>query len=486
MPIDTAILDAAAGLRESFLLDVAEVFAWFATDVGIVLLRLALIAVLVAFKRWRHLVLALVAFSLMDLVVEELDVALPAPAAGTVGDPISFEFPAFPLASLAITLGAAAWALLPAGRSRHRAMWLAALFTVAVIASRVVLGQTYPLSATYAAVLGFTLAWALYASFAPDDSFPVSYRRKGSSAHLTLDDLRVAAVTRAMADQLGMEIVRVEPFGEEGSGGSTPLLMTLADGSQVFGKIIATRHMRSDRWYRIARTVMYGRLEDETPFSSALKLVEYEDYSLRLLDDEGFRVAHTYGIVELTPQREYLLVTEFFSGADTLGHATVDEDLVDQGLALVRRLWDRGLAHRDLKPANLLVVDGRLQLIDTAVLEVRPSPWRQAVDLANMMLVLALRTDADLVYGRALTSFTPDEIAEAFASAVGMAIPTELQAHLEDDPRDLLGRFRELAPPHEPVSIQRWSLRRVGLTLACAAGVLLIGTWAILAVRVLT
>jgi hypothetical protein len=205
-----------------------------------------------------------------------------------------------------------------------------------------------------------------------------------------------------------------------------------------------------------------------------------------LLDDEGFRVAHTYGIVELTPQREYLLVTEFFSGADTLGHATVDEDLVDQGLALVRRLWDRGLAHRDLKPANLLVVDGRLQLIDTAVLEVRPSPWRQAVDLANMMLVLALRTDADLVYGRALTSFTPDEIAEAFASAVGMAIPTELQAHLEDDPRDLLGRFRELAPPHEPVSIQRWSLRRVGLTLACAAGVLLIGTWAILAVRVLT
>ena len=60
---------------------------------------------------------------------------------------------------------------------------------------------------------------------------------------------------------------------------------------------------------------MYGRLEDETPFSSVRRLIDYEDYSLRLLDDEGFRVAHTYGVVELTPKREYLLATEFFAGS---------------------------------------------------------------------------------------------------------------------------------------------------------------------------
>ena len=72
--------------------------------------------------------------------------------------------------------------------------------------------------------------------------------------------------------------------------------------------------------------------------------------------------------------------------------------IIDQGLAVVRRMWDVGLAHRDIKPANLLVRDGRLLLIDAAFAEVRPSPWRQAVDLANMMLVLALRTDAERVY----------------------------------------------------------------------------------------
>jgi hypothetical protein len=71
--------------------------------------------------------------------------------------------------------------------------------------------------------------------------------------------------------------------------------MTTADGTRLFGKILATSHVRSDRWYRIGRTIMYGRLEDETSFTSVRKLIEYEDYALRLLADEGFDVARTYG-----------------------------------------------------------------------------------------------------------------------------------------------------------------------------------------------
>ncbi len=484
-PFDTAAMESAANLRGTWVQGVAEVFSWFAHPAGTMLLRTILVVVLVVFMRWRHLVLALVAFSLMDLVVDELTIALPAPAVGSVDPVDAYAFPAFPLAGLAITLAAMVYSLAPAGTARKRGFVGAAVFALLVVVSRVILGETYPLAALYSAFLGFAIAPAVFGFFAPDDSFPVSYRRGGNAAHLALDGPRVAAVTNAMRDQLGMEVVAVAPFGEEGSGGSTPLLMTLADGSQVFGKILATSHVRSDRSYRLARTVMYGRLEDETSFSSVLKLIEYEDYSLRLLADEGFRVARTYGIVELTPQREYLLVTEFFSGAETLGHAELNDALIDEGLGLVRHLWDAGLAHRDVKPANLLIADGHLRFIDTAVLEVRPSPWRQAVDLANMMLVLALRTDADRVYERAAMRFTPDEIAEAFASAVGMAVPTELQRHLKDDPRDLIGRFKELAPDHPPVAIQRWSVRRVGLTLAVAAGAIMIALWAIEAFRIL-
>jgi hypothetical protein len=40
---------------------------------------------------------------------------------------------------------------------------------------------------------------------------------------------------------------------------------------------------------------------------------------------------------------------------------------------------------------------------------------------------------------------------------------------MKKDPRDLLGTFRALAPPREPIPLQRWSVRRVGLALAILA-----------------
>jgi hypothetical protein len=107
-----------------------------------------------------------------------------------------------------------------------------------------------------------------------------------------------------------------------------------------------------------------------------------------------------------------------------------------------------------------------LLLIDVAFVQVRPSPWRQAVDLGNMMLVLAVRSDPQRVYRQALHYFTPDELSEAFAATRGVASPTQLRAFMKRDPRDLLGEFRALAPPREPIVLQRWSIRRVALAAA--------------------
>jgi hypothetical protein len=236
----------------------------------------------------------------------------------------------------------------------------------------------------------------------------------------------------------------------------------------VFAKLYTKGHVRADRWYKLGRTLLYGSLEDESPFKSVRRLVTYEDYALRLLEDIGVRTARPHGIVEITPEREYLLVTEFFAGAVEIGEAEVDDLVIDQGLLLIRTLWDAGVAHRDVKPGNLMVRSGELLLIDVAFVQVRPSPWRQAVDLGNMMLVLAVRTDPERVYQRALRYFTPDELAEAFAATRGVASPTQLRAFMKRDPRDLLGEFRALAPQRPPIVLQRWSVRRVAL----AAGVL--------------
>jgi len=125
----------------------------------------------------------------------------------------------------------------------------------------------------------------------------------------------------------------------------------------------------------------------------------------------------------------------------------------------------KGVVHRDIKPSNLMVREGRLFVVDVAFAAVRPSPWRQAVDLANMMLVLGLVAGAEDVYERARDRFTDDELAEAFAASRSVTIPGQLRARLRSCDDDLVARFRALAPARPRVKIQRWSLRRLALTV---------------------
>jgi hypothetical protein len=112
---------------------------------------------------------------------------------------------------------------------------------------------------------------------------------------------------------------------------------------------------------------------------------------------------------------------------------------------------------------------------------VRPTPWRQAVDLANMMLILALRTDASRVYERALLQFAPGDIAEAFAATRGVTMPTQSRSSLallkKNQGVDVVEEFRRLAPDAEPISIQRWSPRRIRLTVgAVIVGLIIVTT----------
>ena len=260
----------------------------------------------------------------------------------------------------------------------------------------------------------------------------------------------------------------IEPFGLAGSAGSTPLRIRVGGGTDtyLFGKLYARNHLRADRWYKLGRELMYGRLEDEKPFHSVRRLVQQEDYALHKMHLAGLPTPKPYGFVELTPEREYLLITEFFEHATELGDAVVDDQVIDDGLALIRGLWHAGLAHRDIKPANLLVRDGHVLLIDVAFAQARPSPWRQAVDLANMMLCLAVRSDPERVYRRAVRQFSAAELEEAFAAARGLALPSQLRRMIREQGRDLHDEFLGLLPARpRPIAIQRWSLRRVGLLL---------------------
>jgi hypothetical protein len=470
---DRVVLSFIAEARTPALTAAAELVALLTTFAAVVALRWGIALVLVAYRRFRHLVVFLATLVVTDwVVVRLLFVELPRPTVPVLVDADVYAFPSRSISALAITLFAMTFVLVARGRGRNR---LRAGFTAGlalVVLADLYLAADYLSGTAFAVLLAPCVADVAFRWLVPEEGFPISYRRRGSAAHLDLGGERRAAIVHAMADQLGLTVTEVKEFGLEGSAGSSPLRMTLQDGSRVFGKIYSTSHERADRWYRFGRTILYGQLEDETPVGSVRRLATYEDYALRLLADHRVRVARTYGVVELTPNREYMLVTEFFENARNLGDSQIDDEVIDEGLAMVRTFWDIGVAHRDIKPANLLVRDGQLQLVDVSGLEVRPSPWRQAVDLSNMLLTLALRTDPERVYARAVKVFTPEELAEACASAVGLTIPTELQAKMKADGRPLLDRFRQLAPRRERISIQRWSARRLVLTAAAALGTL--------------
>jgi tRNA A-37 threonylcarbamoyl transferase component Bud32/membrane-associated phospholipid phosphatase len=480
---DDRVVRWLSGLRSGWRTNALQVAAFPASWLASHVLAWCIVIPLLVFRRVRHLVVYVVALAVTSQLALVLSAVLKRPrpfGAAIDGSWNGYALPSIQVAMLAASLVSVLYVLVPEGRWRQFGKWAATAVVALAGLARVALGLDAPTDVLLGAVIGVAVPLVAFRWFAPNEVFPITYRR-GRTAHLDVGGARGQAIRRAVQDQLGLAVEEVKPFGLAGSAGSTPLRITVAGDppSVLFGKLYARSHLRSDRWYKLGRELLYGRLEDEKAFNTVGRLVQQEDYALRLLRDAGLPTPAPYGVVELTPEREYLITFEFFDNAAELGEAEVDEAIIDQGLGIIRRLWDAGLAHRDIKPANLLVRDGRILLIDVAFVQAHPSPWRQAVDLANMMLCLALRSDPRQVYERALHLFTVEEITEAFAATRGLTMPSQLRNLMREKGRDLHAEFLQLLPEQpRPIAIQRWSIRRIGLavlTLLLAIAVLGIG-----------
>jgi tRNA A-37 threonylcarbamoyl transferase component Bud32 len=442
----------------------------------------ATILVLLAARRFRHLLVFLGVALLIHAITaplaygtfDQVSALRPAELA-VLGPTDKSAYAVLPLATLTGRLVSMLYCLVPQGRRRQQGKAVVAGIIALVALARLYLAVDTPTTVLVAIVIGVAIPLVAFRLLCPDEVYPVTYRR-GRSAHLDVGGRRGEAIRRALHDQLGVIVEDVQPFGWEGSAGSTPLRIKVKgeENAWLFAKLYARSHLRADRWYKFGRTLLYGRLEDEKPFNTVRRFVQQEDYALALMQRAGVPSPAPYGVVELTPEREYLVVCEFLDGATEISQAQVDEAVIDQGLVIIRRLWEAGLAHRDIKPANLLVRDGQLYLIDVFFSEIRPSPWRQGVDLANMLLVLALRSDPKRVYVRAVREFSVQEIGEAFAATRGLTMPSQLRRMLRAQGRDLHAEFLRLLPERpRPIAIQRFSARRIGLTLAVLVGTFL-------------
>src|SRR5512132_2778588 len=362
---DARITDAVTSVRTGWLDALARQANTIGSRVGFAVLGLLLVLATGWFRRWRHLVIWMISLGLAGALLQGLELVALRPRPFGVLQLASWEgyaTPSIPSGAIAILAIGVAFMLVVPGRARFWAKVAAAVAIAFTGVLRIYLGVDHFTDVLFGAIVGVAIPLALFRAFAPSDVFPVSYGAHGKAAHLDVTGRRGEAIRTALQEQLGFTVRHIKPVGLEGSGGSTPLKLTVTDEEgrerTIFAKLYAKSHVRADRWYKLGRTMLYGRLEDETPFSTVRRFVEYEDYTLRMLGEYGFQAPAALGIVEITPEREYLIAMDFFDDAVEIGEAEIDAKVIDEGLAMIRLMWDVGLAHRDIKPANLMVQDG--------------------------------------------------------------------------------------------------------------------------------
>jgi membrane-associated phospholipid phosphatase len=230
---DSAVLRQIAVLRSGWLtslmvgVNTVLVSRW---TLGI--LRLGTMAALVGVRRWRHLVIFLGCVVVVGLAAAQLGIfqARVRPLGVTIIGPWDgFSFPSPPVAALAVTLVGMVYALLPPGRPRSRGKWTVGTILLLLALARMYLAVDNPSDLVAGVVLGVAVPVVAFRFFAPNEVFPVTYRR-AKAAHLDVGGRRGEALRTGVQEQLGLTVLDVQPVGLEGSAGSTPLRLRVAAG----------------------------------------------------------------------------------------------------------------------------------------------------------------------------------------------------------------------------------------------------------------
>ena len=137
-----------------------------------------------------------------------------------------WALPSEQIAALVVVLVGILYGLVPEGRWRETGKWVATGLVALVAVAHLYLGVEAPTDVLVGVAVGVAVPLFGFRLFTPNELYPISYRR-GRSAHLDVGGARGAAIRRALEDQLGLTVERVEPFGLAGSAGSTPLRITV-------------------------------------------------------------------------------------------------------------------------------------------------------------------------------------------------------------------------------------------------------------------
>src|SRR5919106_3969496 len=203
--VDDVVVGWLAGLVGPGLVGplrgVARIGSWWVLYTAYFGLLLALLVL----RRWRHLLVWLVAFQLGAILTTVLAAIARRPRPFGVDLETSWggwALPSVPVTFLTAVLMGVLYTLVPEGRWRNTGKWVAAALITVVATARVALGIDAPSDVLVGVGIAVTLPLLLFRRFTPSEVFPISYRR-GRSAHLDIGGARGTAIPRALEDPLG-------------------------------------------------------------------------------------------------------------------------------------------------------------------------------------------------------------------------------------------------------------------------------------------
>jgi membrane-associated phospholipid phosphatase/tRNA A-37 threonylcarbamoyl transferase component Bud32 len=307
-------------------------------------------------------------------------------------------------------------------RTTGRILWVV-VWLVGI--TRIYVGAHLPLDV----IGGIALGWAV-----------------GAAVHLALGSPSRRPTPEGVQEELvkaGVDAKRVYTPSVDARG-STPFFAETADGTILFVKVVGQEQRYADWLFKTTRHLIYRELEDEEPFMSPKRQIEYEAYMSLLAERADVRTPPITLATEIADGAA-LLAQERISGKglDGLSAEELDDGVLRKIWRQVALLRQSRIAHRDLRQANVLV-DGHGEpwLIDFGFGEAGASERRLNQDIAEMMASLACLVGPERPVATALEILGAVAVLGAAPLLQPLALSTATRTDLKAHP-GLLDEMRE-------------------------------------------
>ena len=382
--------------------------------------------------------------------------------------------PSLPMTLLAAGLVAILYSLVPAGRCAHRGKWVAAGAGRAGRAGPALPRRRPPTDVLVGVALGVAVPLLAFRWFTPNEVFPVTLPARAARPTSTWAAPAArrscarcttswACVARGQALRPG-RLGRVDPAADhrQGRPGDVPVRQAVRQEPPALGPLVQARP-------HAALRAAGGReaVQHRPPAGPVRGLRAAADArgpgcrapAVRVRGDHpGAGVPAGHRVLRRRPRDRRRRGRRRTSSTRACGSSG--------------ELWEAGLAHRDIKPANLLVRDGRLLLIDVRLRRgpAEPVAAGRRPGQHDAGPGAAQRAPSRSTAGPGCSSRV-EEITEAFAATRGLTMPSQLRRMMRAAGTRPARRVPAAAArrPPRPISVQRWTGRRLVLLAATVA-----------------